>query len=1073
MPSISQPDRLLLTGPFNGGQSDAARAEVCRRADAGARDVLYVVPNGTARRAVIADLVRRRSAVFGVRVVTVRDLPIEIERRARVASAPIAGGIIEDVLVERATRLAAGGSFPDVPMGGLASKVATTIGAVERSGGTRARVEAALREMPDAGDGARVMLDVWARLERGRDASVRTTATAFLSATELLRSQGAAALGGCSLVVLEDLQVNPGVEHDLLAALVAAADCPVVATSECAPQLDVAPATRALASLRQMASWRELPCTREADPFAGALDALFRAGATPLHETPSPTLRITRLEAAGDAGEVRLASRVVRRHLRDASCRPSDILIVAHGRGRYHELVSEIFGAAGIPVSIPRERTVVDTGLGALLLELLEVALRPDRATRDRSLELARAPQVDLGQRAADRLEQAVVTRGYLGMDGWDELAIRVLGERTTNRINRLKRAIAAARSGFERASSNADLALVVRQLAKDLRLVGNVFFARRRIVRAAGDDGLTRSIADGAVRADNQAWEVVEHVLDQTMPALLRMDGALAAKRGTALADGWLTLFRRALDAESPGAERPIADAVRVAGTRAGDGQPAKVTIVLGLLEKSFPKQHRQDPFLRDEVRRRLSSALGVDLRTSEDAAESERECFARVVATPSEALYLSYAATDEAGKPAVTSFFVEDLQRAVGEEHRFAVERLGVADVTPSVSDAATRSELLAAVSHDVWQRLPKTVAAEAQRADALAAWNALATRDAAVAPISRGRAHPTRPAFDRSLFAGTPHETLELSASQLGSAAHCTYKHFVQKVLTPEPIVAPGYDALTKGSLVHQAMMAWVGLDGWNRGEEALGELDAWIRAQAEAYPAAVRESALVRFQLEQDRDRVRAFLREELSRMAGGNFRPRFSELSFGARSLDHGTHDPASLLATLDLDVRTSAGERRVRLTGSVDRVDVIERDGKTLGVAVDYKTGKSAEHYAKAMLDGTDLQLRLYLLALERLWGIAPVGAIYVGLGDGVRRGAVRADVADRLGGFDPDCVRVMEPEEWNEFVHSDTLRLLEPIVDRLARLDIVAQPRDGDCGFCDLASLCRFDPYAKEAADA
>ena len=47
-------------------------------------------------------------------------------------------------------------------------------------------------------------------------------------------------------------------------------------------------------------------------------------------------------------------------------------------------------------------------------------------------------------------------------------------------------------------------------------------------------------------------------------------------------------------------------------------------------------------------------------------DATERERECFARAVSTATDALYLSCAATDEKGKPGVTSFFVEDLQRA-----------------------------------------------------------------------------------------------------------------------------------------------------------------------------------------------------------------------------------------------------------------------------------------------------------------------------------------------------------------------------------------------------------------------
>ncbi|HET7456269.1 MAG TPA: PD-(D/E)XK nuclease family protein, partial [Gemmatimonadaceae bacterium] len=601
----------------------------------------------------------------------------------------------------------------------------------------------------------------------------------------------------------------------------------------------------------------------------------------------------------------------------------------------------------------------------------------------------------------------------------------------------------------------------------------GNAYFARRRTVRSAPDDALANGLGDAAIREDNQAWEVVEDTLDVTMPALLRVDPALAAKRGAALADGWLTLFRRALDAASPGMERPVADAVRVSGTAAGDGQPARVTIVLGLLEKRFPRQHRQDPFLRDDVRRHLRDALGLDLQTTEDAPDGERECFARAVATASDALYLSYAATDEAGKAAVTSFFVEDLQRAVGREHELGRERLGVGDVTSRVEQAGSRAELLAAVSHDIWQRLPKTVAAEAQRAAAFAAWNALAGRGATggLVPIARGRAAAARPVFDPALFVTAPHATLELSASQLKSLGHCTYKHFVEKVLAPESLDEPAYDALRKGTLVHDAMMQWVALDGWNVGDAALAELDAWMEARIAAYPPAVREPALARYQLEADRARVIEFIRGELALIASVNgFRPRYNELAFGNRSLDRGPRDPASVPRTFELAVATSLGERLVRFTGSVDRLDVMESDGQTLGVAIDYKTGKTSKHYADAMLAGSDLQLRLYLLALEQIWGITPVGALYVGFGDGVRRGVMRADAAERMGGVgDAKCVRLLSAEEWHAFVYEETPRLIEPLIDRLVRLDIVARPRDGDCGFCELGPLCRYDRHAPQ----
>lgn len=1085
---MSDPSRrLLFHGPFGAGQSDRARDVLCKMADVGARDILYVVANGAARQAVIAELVRRRGAIFGMRVVTLRKLPFEIERRARVRGAPIVGGVLQEILVEHAVRSAVrtmdGSLDPSInaslPVSGVAAAATRTIAAIEHAGGTRESLAAALSAESQMDAGPRVLIDTWTHLEKISDSRSRTTAQAMRSAIALLRTHADTILAPCSLIVLQDLPLHGPLGRDLIASLLAAAHCSVVATSEYADQLSAGPALQAHALLRTLADWDEQLCERAADPLSGAGDRLFRSAmkehgfTAPL---PAPRIPITRLEAAGDAGEVRLAARIITRHLRGTAAErvvcPSDILVIVPGVGRYRELICEIFAEKGIPTALQPARSAADTALGSVLLELLDLAIDRNGGTRERALALVRTPHIDVRMHAADRLEQRVLTRGYLGLDGWDELALRTLGPRATNRVNRLKRAIASARDSLAAASSNEQVATVVRHLAKELRLVGNAYFARRRIAREDRDDVLASSLGDASVREDNQTWEVVERVLDETMPALLRSSSS-NIERGSTFATAWLSLFRRALDSESPGRGRPIADAVRVSGTTAGDGHPARITIILGLQQNTFPRQPRQDPFLRDAVKDRLARC-GIELATSEDAAESERELFIRAVSTARDALYLSCPATDAGGQPTVASFFLEDFQHAVGAEHRFAVERMGVADVVCEPEDAASRAELLAAVAHGVWQRLPATVAAEADRAAAFAAWNQLAGGAIGLVPVAHGRIAPARPSFDAALFANSPHGTLELSASQLKSIGHCTFQHFVQKILDPEPLHPPDYGSLEKGSLVHSAMMEWVRLDGWKRGESAFPQLDDWFAAQAARLPLSARDSALARFTLEQDRARLLDFVREELAAMnTAGAAQPMYNELAFGGRAAAHGDRDPASVSDTFDLVVATSAGERTVRFTGSVDRVDVY-RDGADLhGIAIDYKTGKSSEFYARSMLDGTDLQLRLYLLAIERLWGIKPAGALYVGFGDGVRRGAVREDAAERIGQFDPKHVKVLPRAEWDGFVHGETTRLVQPLIERLVTLDITALPHKRNCGFCDLGSVCRYLPYDTLVASA
>ena len=1064
------PRRTLFHGPFGAGQSRHARDVACAAADAGARDILHVVANRTAAQTVRSELVTRRAAVFGLRVVTLRGLPREIERRARVKGVAIAGGVVDDLLVDQAVRAAARRTGSSIVAPGLAASAARTIAEMERGGGTVSSLESALASIPSSGVGPTVLLEAWKELERLRGSRTRSPGAAQRAAIELLQARGVVLLGACSLIVLEDLPLFGPLDREMIQAVVSMASCPIVATSEYARQLAAAPGFRAYELLRSVAEWDEQLChgERASAGVAGRIFSVIENRSAP----PKPDLEIVRLEAAGETAEVRLVARVVLRHLRRSTerspIRASDILVVARGN-HYRELIREIFAEAGIGVASGVRRTAADTALGSVLLELLQLVSDVSGDTRDRALEVLRSPHLDLGKRAADRLARRLITLGYLGLDGWDERVFHGLTPRTRKRVERLKGVIARARRAFDEASSNQEMTRAVRRLAKELRLVGNAYFARNRVQRTGSDDVLETRLANAAVREDNQAWEIIEQVLDDTMPELLRVDVA-DAKDGQRsrpkFAERWLSLFSRALNAES--FERNVAgkDLVRVVGASAGDGQPAKVTFILGLRQHAFPRQPRQNPFVRDSLRVQLAR-YGIDMVTSEDMTDSERESFVRAVATAGETLYLSYAATDANGRPAIASFFLEDIQRAVGSEHQFAVERLGIADIMPQPEDAISRSEMIAAVAHGVWQRLPATASAVAERAASFLAWNDLLASEVPIVSVSGGRRAPFRPSFGPDVLQLAPHRTLELSASQLRTIQHCTYRHFVEKVLHPASLVAPEYDALTKGTIVHEAMMQWVKLDGWHRGDLALRELDKWFELRTAMLPPSARGSTLAQFTIAQDRERLNTFVHGELAEIGyPGAAQPTYNELAFGQRIAMRGDRDPASVASSFDLTVGTSLGKRVVKFTGSIDRVDTYHIDQSAYGIALDYKTGATSARYSKAMMEGTDLQLRLYLLALERLWNIQPVGALYVGFGDGIRRGVVSEAAVDHIGNFDPKCVRVIAEDDWGDFVHAETERLIQPLIERLVTYDITARPHNGDCQFCELDSICRYDPY-------
>ena len=1095
----SRKARLLFTGPFHANHHDRALDALEARLDGGARDILYIVATGAARRRAITDLLARRGAVFGLTVKTVRSLPAELFRRAHRSAPAAIDRIVADLLVERELRTATGNRFGDAaPIQGLAARAAVTIDALERNGATPADLAAAI-EGKTVSDGARAFTRAWHALSVRRARLGTSDAEALAAARDVLREDDSV-LRGLDAIVIEDLSLNTKVERELIEALIAAALCDVVGAHGLVRQIAGASSSRSLEWLRSMCDWEEAQC----EPRSPALDTLFdvRAMVIPrlAARNDGALVPAALLEAAGDVGEVRLAARVVRRHL-DAGVPAHEIAIVVHGAAdRYRELIREIFTPAGIPVDATLWRTAADSAIGAVLLQLLGLAIQPDRMTRETSLSVARSAHIDLAPGARDRLHRDIINEGYLGLDGWDKLALEALGPQATNRINRLKRAVADARTGFGTVSSPDGAASVVRRLAKELRLVHNATSSRlsfRAKARRAGveesqvfrqrgpstgtiaiprfarnDDsaGMTAiprfARNDTAIREDNMAWEAIVDALETTVPTMLEIDRSAVGKSGIDYAKAWLAIFARALRETVVAAERAPAGAVQVRSTGPGCEAPARVTIVLGLIEKVFPRQARQDPFLDDDLRLKLRERFGWELPISTDTVDRERECFLRAISSATDALYFSRPATDADGRPTVRSFFIDDYEALIGT--KLPVERASTPSAITRLGESASKAELLASIAHDVWQYLPRTEDSGRRRAAAFRALEALARQDASLAPVRHGRRVSQRPQLEGVLPQGAPHMTLTLSASQLKAIGHCTYEHFVDKVLSPIVLRPPEYDSLAKGKLIHDAVMYWsTQLNGWQRGEDALDDLRTWYHAQIAEWSPAKRATERTARATETDLERLVELLGTEL-RLLGvpGIAQPEYAELAFGEKMIERGPRHAESKSQAFVMQVETDLGVKSVSFHGSMDRVDVAVVDGKRYGVVLDYKTGKHSKYYAKEMLAGDDLQLRLYLLVLERFWGIIPVGALYLGFGDGVRRGALHADFRARFAGIDEDAVELLPHDEWAAFVDA-TPGLIAKLVNRLVTLDVRPAPRKNDCGFCELQPLCRYDRWS------
>ncbi|HET7623012.1 MAG TPA: PD-(D/E)XK nuclease family protein, partial [Gemmatimonadaceae bacterium] len=454
-----------------------------------------------------------------------------------------------------------------------------------------------------------------------------------------------------------------------------------------------------------------------------------------------------------------------------------------------------------------------------------------------------------------------------------------------------------------------------------------------------------------------------------------------------------------------------------------------------------------------------------GAIFPLTEQRVAHEHERRERVVRAARESLTISYPAADADGDPLLPSFYLEDL--GLMNDGKVVGTVRGAGDVTWPLAIAATRHERVTRAAYMARHAPKSRLGAELE-----AVRSTLLQLTGRELRSYEGRLHaPQVIHLRRAARQEAARLAGVMSASQAKMATHCLYEHFGSRRLGIEQLRAPDVDALIIGNVVH-AVLAESGRRGFDP-ELVESLLDAhWKGELLEALreePKAGFERGVLASQL---RDLVAAE-REYLERtgVSATHFELAFGrrELGSGSGSGDRGGGDGSTIPGlTLELPPGTPIDSSTLR--GSIDRVDVFERDGRRFGVAIDYKSGRGAT-YRREMEDMADFQLPIYCAVLPLL-GIEPVGAFYLGVADGKRYGIVREDFVEV---FAPESSKtdVKRPgeEEFDQYMAS-RMGALRGEVARVARGELVVRPRKDDCAFCELRPVCRIGTFGGGSGD-
>ena len=402
-----------------------------------------------------------------------------------------------------------------------------------------------------------------------------------------------------------------------------------------------------------------------------------------------------------------------------------------------------------------------------------------------------------------------------------------------------------------------------------------------------------------------------------------------------------------------------------------------AKVVYLIGAVDGMFPKTPDEDALLTDHEKSILAG-LGIGL-SADTAAKLQDELFHFWFAASAaeQRLVVTYPTADLTGKAYRPSSAVErmrvlfaDLQ-PTNPTHLPTVERL---------ASPGTAFEIMAYEGDSALGRALRDYYAEAAEHDP----DLRRRLDALSQPLVQRKCRLNEQTLN--LLFG---DTISMTQSRLESYVMCRFAYFCGYVLKLKETKRASFDGADIGSFVHDVLRRFMELyttdDDPARFEEE-SVLNGVIGELVQSYLTSVcgarwdtRQPARIRHLFSRLQRSASVIARNLMHEFEHSDFVPRDFELPVGG--------DDGRAIPTLAI---TAEDGTRIRLYGTIDRVDTYEKDGVTYVRVVDYKT-----YVKRFSLDdvaaGINLQMLLYLFAVWKNGGgryageIRPAGILYMG----------------------------------------------------------------------------------------
>ncbi len=698
---------------------------------------------------------------------------------------------------------------------------------------------------------------------------------------------------------------------------------------------------------------------RTADPALRALEEGCYTPAGTAYTAPTDTVQV--VSCSDRIEECRYAARTIRRSLREKGGLCRDFTVVVRDLDAYGGLLETAMKREGLPCYIDHRESI----LTQPLIALLESALAVITGGWDSGdmLRLCKTGLLGFSAFSASQLENYVFMWKLKGSawqrpfenhpDGFGEEVtetsvsrlsyLNCLRRRLADPLKELSTRLSGNRNGQE-------FATALFQLLQEWRVPRMIRFQVARLA-AQGEHTLAQQ--------HTRLWDLVMELLNKF---------ALALGHTVLPLNRLAELFHLAVAATDLGIIPQTLDSVHIGAADRIRYTSPKTVLILGANEGVFPAYPAGGGMFTDRERRLLIQA-GLPMADDADHQTAEERYYAYMaMAAPSECLIITYAAKGD-GEALLPSSLIETVKELLPAHHTDIAAKADGTD-TESAADAFDRMTAMwrdntpcAASFREVFENYP----AYRSHMNALRREGKTCTFD--------------DPTNARDLFGSH----LRLYPTQVETFYRCRFAYFCQYGIRIKPRRTADLNAAQAGQLAHYVMQTvlpiyaaqqWEHCDSQRVAQDTTAAVNAYVEKQLGGF--ADKDG---RFQnlIGQLTRLCTSLLWRVVQELKNSQFVPVDYELPIGQFD-ENGNGIPPWILTTPD---GTS-----IQVRGTVDRVDVLHRDGRAYIRIVDYKTGNKQFDLSE-VLEGMNLQMLIYLFSIcqggnKRYGDTIPAGVLYL-----------------------------------------------------------------------------------------